>query len=111
MVRQHHMDGELPLELPVGLLLGAAARDEGSERGQGERLVGRRRRVLEVPVIRGEEIELEVLPGLVPDPLAVDDHAEDQVPELQLQSQYRLEGADLGRDIRVQWRWRLRRPR
>ena len=78
VVRRHHVEGELPLELAVGLLLGAAARDKGPERGRGERLVRRDRRVLEVPVVRGEEIELEVLPGLVRDLLAIDDHAERQ---------------------------------
>jgi hypothetical protein len=93
VVGRHHVEGELALQLAVGLLLGPAARDEGPEGRRRERLVGRDGRVLEVPVIGREQVELEVLPRLVADLLPIDDHAEGQVPGLQ--PQLGFEGADL----------------
>ena len=48
--------------------------------GSDERQVGRDGVVLEVPVVRREEIELEVLRALVLDMLAVDHHAQAEVP-------------------------------
>jgi hypothetical protein len=47
VVRGHDVEGELaPLELPIGLLLGASAGDEGPQGGGSQRLVGRDRRGL-----------------------------------------------------------------
>ena len=55
------IEGELALEFGDRLLLGASAADEGVERRQRQRQVGGDGVVLEVPIIGGEEIELEVL--------------------------------------------------
>ena len=55
------IEGELALEFRDRLLLSTPAADEGVERWQRQRQVGRDGVVLEVPIVGGEEIELEVL--------------------------------------------------
>jgi hypothetical protein len=61
-----------PLDLSEGLLLGPPPADEGIQGRQAQGHVGRDGVVLEVPVVRREEIELEVLAGLVLHMLAID---------------------------------------
>src|SRR5216117_2852291 len=98
---------ELKGEFGEGLLLSAAAADEVIQGGQGERQVGGDGVVLEVPVIRGEQIELEILGALVLDMLAVDHHAQPEVPwrddELVLESRHvrrqRVPLPPLGREL------------
>ena len=63
--RGYAREGEAALQFPVHLLVDAAAGHEGPERRPAERLVRHDRAVLVVPVARIEEIELEVLRGLV----------------------------------------------
>jgi len=75
-----NIQGELALELGQRLLLGAPATDEGVQGWPVQGHVGGDGGVLEVPVVRGEEIELEVLRTLMVDVLAVDHHAEPEVP-------------------------------
>src|SRR2546422_5536201 len=55
------IEGELALEFRDRLLLSPPAADERVERGQRQGQVGGDRVVLEVPVVRGEQIQLEVL--------------------------------------------------
>ena len=80
VVRGHHVERELALQLGDGLFLGAAPTHEGEQRGQAEGHIGGDGVVLEVAVIRGEEIELEVLPRGVTDVLAIDHHADVDAP-------------------------------
>src|SRR5262249_22250908 len=75
VIRRYDIERELALQLGERLLLRAAPTHEGKERRQAERQVGRGGVVLEVAVVRGEQIELEILAGLVLDVLAVDHHA------------------------------------
>ena len=91
-----HIQGELPLEFGLGLLLRPPASYEGPEGGGAQGLVGGHGRVLAVSIIRGEELQLEVLPGRMPDPLAVDHHPQGQPPGRQGQPD--LEGTDIGGD-------------
>src|SRR5215472_5557081 len=79
------VEGKLPLELGEGLLLGAAAADEGIQGGQVQGEVGGDGTVLEVTIVGGEQIELEVPGTLVLDVLAVDHHAEAEMPLRDLQ--------------------------
>jgi len=65
VLRGDDREREFALEFGEGLLLSAAAADEVIQGGQGERQVGGDGVVLEVPVIRGEQIELEILGALV----------------------------------------------
>src|SRR5437879_6708219 len=62
----YRMDGTLPkakplLSSPVHLLVHPAAAHEGPQRRSPDRLVRHDRAVLVVPVVRVEEVELEVL--------------------------------------------------
>jgi predicted esterase len=57
-----------------------AASDEGIESRQRQRHVRGDGVVLEVPIVRREQIQLEVLRTLVADVLAVDHHAEPELP-------------------------------
>src|SRR5438046_8336730 len=72
VLRGDDREREFALEFGEGLLLSAAAADEVIQGGQGERQVGGDGVVLEVPVIRGEQIELEILGALVLDMLGLD---------------------------------------
>ena len=80
MVRGHHVERELALHLGDSFFLGTAPAHEGEQRGQAEGHVGGDGLVLEVAVIRGEEIKLEVLPGHVVDVLAIDHHPTVELP-------------------------------
>jgi len=80
VARGDDVEGELPLEFGDGLFLGAAATDEGVQGRQGEREVRGDGAVLEVAIIGGEQIELEVPGTRVLDVLAVDHDPELQVP-------------------------------
>ena len=64
----HHVENELALEFPVCLLLSAQAGHEGAQGDRAERLAGRDGRTLEVPVVRREEVELELPRGLMSQP-------------------------------------------
>jgi hypothetical protein len=55
------VERELALEFGDRLLLGAAAADEGVERWQRQRQICGDGVVLEMPIVRAEQIELEVL--------------------------------------------------
>src|SRR5207302_1646848 len=72
VLRGDDREREFALEFGEGLLLSAAAADEVIQGGQRERQGGGDGVVVEVPVIRGEQIELEILGALVLDMLAVD---------------------------------------
>src|SRR5713101_58350 len=74
--RGDDVEGELTLKLGDRLLLGAAATDEGVQGWQVQGQIGGDGGVLEVPVVGGEEIELEVLGTLMADVRAVEHHAE-----------------------------------
>src|SRR5438128_6339037 len=80
MAGRDDVEGELALEFGDCLLLGAPAADEGIERRQRQRQVGGDGVVLEVPIVGGEEIELEVLRTLVLNVLAVDHDPQAEVP-------------------------------
>ena len=77
---RNDVEGELPLQLGDGLLLGAAAADERVQGGEAEWQVGGDGVVLEVAVVRREQIELEVLRALVLDVLAVDHDPQVELP-------------------------------
>jgi hypothetical protein len=70
---------ELALELGDRLFRAPAA-NEGVERGQRQRQVRGDGVVLEVPIVGGEEVELEVLRALVLHVLAVDHHPQAELP-------------------------------
>ena len=74
------IERELTLEFRDRLLLSTPATDEGVERRQRQRHVGRDGVVLEVSVVGGEEIELEILRALVLDVLAVDHDPQAELP-------------------------------
>src|SRR6059036_244056 len=74
------IEGELALEFRDRLLLSTPAADEGVERWQRQRQVGRDGVVLEVPVVGSKEIELEVLRALVLNVFAVDHHPQAEIP-------------------------------
>jgi hypothetical protein len=80
VTRGDDVQGELPFEFRDGFLLGTPAADEGVEGGQIQGQVRGDGGVLEVAVVGGEEIELEVLRALVGDVLAVNHHAEPEIP-------------------------------
>ena len=80
VVRGDDVQGELALELGDRFLLGAPAADEGVQRRQIEGEVGGDGGVLEVAIVRGKQIELEVLGALVINVLAIDHHPESEVP-------------------------------
>ncbi len=61
-------------------ILGAAAADEGVQGRQVEGEVRGDGRVLEMAIVGGEEIKLEVLGTLMADVFAVDHHPEPEVP-------------------------------
>src|SRR3989304_1572115 len=74
------IEGELALELRQRLFLCAPAADEGVQGRQVEGQVRGDGGVLEVPVVRGEQVELEVLGALVAAVLGVDHAPEPEVP-------------------------------
>src|SRR4029450_9036664 len=80
VARGDDVEGELALELGDRFLLRAPATDEGVKGGQIEGEVGGDGRVLEVAGVGGGQIELEVLRTLMGDVLAVEHHAEMEIP-------------------------------
>lgn len=70
-LRRHAVEGEAAFELAVNLLVGATATEERSQGPARHRLVRDDRRVPVVAVVRIEQIQLVVLRGMMPDPLAV----------------------------------------
>src|SRR6266436_5311085 len=80
VARGNDVQSELALELGDRLLLRAAAADEGVEGRQVQRQIRGDGAVLEMAIVGGEEIELEVLGALVGHVLAVDHHPQGEVP-------------------------------
>ena len=78
VVRGDHVEGELPFS--SARVFSRPPRHEGPEVRGGERLVRGHGRVLEVSIVKRQEVELEVLAGRVPYPLPGDHHAQAQVP-------------------------------
>src|SRR2546422_7904914 len=72
VVGRHDIEREFSLEFRDGLLLRPAAADERVQSGQVQGEVRGHGGVLVMPVVRGEQIELEILRALVGDVLAVD---------------------------------------
>src|SRR4029450_9446155 len=58
--REDHVEGELALEFGERLLLRPASAGEGPQRREPQGQVGGHGRVLVVPVVGGEQIQLEV---------------------------------------------------
>ena len=85
---------EFALELGKGLLLSSAASDEVPQCARAECEVSGDRRILEVAVIGGEEIELVIAPALVTNALAKDHDPQLQLPDFKLK--LGLEAGDLG---------------
>jgi hypothetical protein len=56
--RRNHVEGKFAPELGDRLLLGVPAGDKGEEGRQAQRKVRRQDVILEVAVVRGEDIEL-----------------------------------------------------
>jgi hypothetical protein len=80
VARGHDIEGEFALQFRDRLLLRPAASDEGIESRQRQRHVRGDGVVLEVSIVRREQIQLEVLRTLVADVLVVDHHAEPKLP-------------------------------
>src|SRR5206468_7896581 len=79
VLRRDHVEGEFALELGEGLLLRPASTGEGPQRRETQGQVRRDGRVLVVPVIGGEQIQLEVPAGLVVGELPVKDQEKTMV--------------------------------
>src|SRR3989454_8485018 len=73
-------EGEAALQLAVHLLVHPAPAHERPERTAVDRLVRHHGTVLVMPVVRVEEVELEVLRGLVPDVAAGEEHPAAPLP-------------------------------
>ena len=74
-----HVERELAFELGEGLLLRPTPAGKGPQRREAQGQVGGHGRILVVPVIGGEQIQLEVPARLVVDVLSVQHHAEPEV--------------------------------
>ena len=70
VVSGNDIEGEFALQFRDRLFLRSVAADEGVEGGERERHVGSDGVVFEVPVVRREQVQLEVLGTLVADVLA-----------------------------------------
>ena len=82
MVGGNGVEREFSLELGKGLFLRPAARDEVPQWARAEGEVSGDRRILEVAIIGGEEIELVVAPALVSNSLAKDYDVHAPAPKL-----------------------------
>src|SRR5882724_6515816 len=85
MVSGNGVEREFTLELGKGLFLRPAASDEVPQWAGAEREVSGDRRILEMPIIGGEKIELVVAPALVSNSLAKDYDLQLQLPNFKLQ--------------------------
>jgi hypothetical protein len=85
MVGGNGVEREFSLKLGKGLFLRPAASDEASQWARAELEVSGDRRILEVAIIGGEEIELVVAPALVSNPLAKDYDVQLQLPNFKPQ--------------------------
>jgi len=77
------VEGQAALQLSDDLLVSATPAHEPPESPDVEGEVSRHRRVFVGPVARVEQVELVVLPSLMPNSLAVDDHPDIAFPWLQ----------------------------
>lgn len=84
VVSRDRVEGESALELPDGLLVRASAAHEVPEPSDIEAEIGGDGGVLEVPVVGIKQIELVVLPRMVPDALAIDHGPHGDSPGLEI---------------------------
>ena len=93
MVGRHGVQREFSLELGKGLLLRPAPRCKAPQCARVESEISGYRRILEVAVVGGEQVELVIAPALMSNPFAKDHRPQFQLPNLKPQES--LETADL----------------
>lgn len=80
VISGNHVEGKLAFELRESFFLRAAAGSEKPQGARGEDEISRHRRVFEVTVVGGEEIELVILGARMVHALAIDHDPQRQAP-------------------------------